>query len=78
MIKLLLSFTALAALTSPLFAKEFKLPKEDAVFSIKLPEKWEITYEDETCYVYLSPRTATGAPTDVTRYRPPNALKTTP
>ncbi len=46
--KILLTITALAALTSPLFAKEFKLPKEDAVFSIKLPEKWEITYEDES------------------------------
>ena len=46
--KLLLSLAALAVLAVPVIAKEFKLPKEDSVFSIKFPDKWKVTYEDES------------------------------
>lgn len=46
--KLILSLAALAALAIPAFAKEYKLPKEDSVFSIKFPDKWTVTYEDES------------------------------
>lgn len=46
--KLILSLAALAALTIPLIAKEYKLPKEGGVFSITFPDKWTVTYEDES------------------------------
>lgn len=41
----------LAAITLPaagLTAKEYKLPKEEPVFSLKFPDKWKVTYEDES------------------------------
>ncbi|MDB6071783.1 MAG: hypothetical protein JWL81_2954 [Verrucomicrobiales bacterium] len=47
--KYLLAFSLAAAmLAMPAVAKEFKLPKEDPVFSLKFPDKWEVTYEDES------------------------------
>ena len=45
---LILSLAALAALAIPLVAKEYKLPKEDSVFSVKFPDKWTVTHEDES------------------------------
>lgn len=47
--KYLLAFSLAAAiLTLPAVAKEYKLPKEEPVFSLKFPDKWEVTYEDES------------------------------
>ena len=46
--KLLLSCAALAALLIPLAAKDYKLPKENPLFSITFPDKWEVEYEDES------------------------------
>ena len=46
--KTLLFLSALAAIALPLTAKEYKLPKEDSIFSISFPDKWEVTYEDES------------------------------
>ena len=46
--KILLSLAALTVLAIPAIAKEYKLPKEASVFSIKFPDKWTVTYEDES------------------------------
>ena len=46
--KILLSLALLTALAVPLTAKEYKLPKEDSIFSLRIPEKWKVTYEDES------------------------------
>lgn len=45
---LLLSFGALALLLSPLKAEEYKIPKEESVFSISFPKGWTVTHEDES------------------------------
>jgi hypothetical protein len=36
-----------------------------------------ITYNDRTCYVYLSSKTATGAPTDPNKYKAPRDVSAT-
>ena len=46
--KLILSLATLTALAIPLIAKEYKLPKEEPIFSITFPDKWTVTYEDES------------------------------
>ena len=46
--KLLFSLAALCVMAIPLTAKEYKLPKEDSVFSVKFPDKWTVTHEDES------------------------------
>ena len=46
--KLLLSLSALVVLAIPLTAKEYKLPKEAPIFSVTFPDKWTVTYEDES------------------------------
>ena len=46
--KSLIACAALGSLLLPLHAKDYKLPKENALFSITFPEKWEVTHEDES------------------------------
>jgi len=46
--KLILSLAALSVLAIPLIAREYKLPKEDSIFSITFPDTWTVTYEDES------------------------------
>ena len=49
--KILLSitaFSALSVLALPLIAREYKLPKEESVFSISFPDKWTVTYAEES------------------------------
>lgn len=46
--KILLLLAALALTTFSATAKEYKLPKENPVFSLKFPDSWQVTYEDES------------------------------
>lgn len=46
--KLLLTLGLVGTLLLPVFAKEYKIPKENPIFSIVFPDKWEVTYEDES------------------------------
>ena len=48
MTKFLLSLAALAVMVMPVAAKEFKLPKEESIFSVKFPDSWKVTQEDES------------------------------
>ena len=48
MSKFLLSLAALAVMVMPVAAKEFKLPKEESIFSVKFPDSWKVTQEDES------------------------------
>ena len=48
MSKFLLSLAALAVMVIPVAAKEYKLPKKESIFSVKFPDSWKVTQEDES------------------------------
>ena len=45
---IVISIGVLGAFLSPAFAKDYKIPKENAIFSITFPEKWTVSHEDES------------------------------
>lgn len=46
--KILITLGLIGSLLLPVFGKEYKIPKENPIFSIAFPDKWEVTYEDES------------------------------
>lgn len=48
MSKFFLSLAALAVMVLPVAAKEFKLPEKESIFSVKFPDSWKVTQEDDS------------------------------